>query len=208
MNPQICCVGCSRRATVGGKLRPMVSAVLSGIHQPEPATLYVPDVAHAARSPRQFSSQLGDEQVHHLESSLVHAAIKVMEHHLPGDRPALAHAEQLQDLVFLAGEVHALAGHLRGPLVAIDHEVAEPDQRLGALPRAADDRVDASEKPVLAHGLADAAVAPMQRSLTLFSRPRGTPSIRIGVATLAARSERSTCKPDMSGSSAASRMMS
>src|SRR3712207_8637786 len=47
-----------------------------------------------------------------LQFRLVHAAVEMVEEHLLRQGCSLAELEQLQHLVFLAGEVHAGARHL------------------------------------------------------------------------------------------------
>jgi hypothetical protein len=56
-----------------------------------------------------FLAQLADEDVDDLQLGLVHAAIEVVQEHFLGQRRALAEREQLQHLVFLAGQVDAVA---------------------------------------------------------------------------------------------------
>src|SRR4051812_10736689 len=63
------------------------------------------DVAVAAGRPDQLLAQLADEDVDDLQLRLVDAAIEMVEEHLLGERAALAQREQLDDAVFLAGEM-------------------------------------------------------------------------------------------------------
>ena len=67
------------------------------------------DVVLAPGGVRELLAQLADEHVDDLEFGLVHAAIEMIEEHLLGQRRALAEREQLQHLVFLAGQMHARA---------------------------------------------------------------------------------------------------
>ncbi len=70
----------------------------------------------------------------------------------------LRRREQLQHLVFLAGEVHARAVHLDGLGVEIDHEIAGLDDRLGVALGAAHDGVDARDQLVLVERLGHVVV--------------------------------------------------
>src|SRR3984957_17057907 len=58
---------------------------------------------------REFFAQLADEDVDDLELGLVHAAIEMIEEHLLGERRALPQREQLEHLIFFAGQVNAAA---------------------------------------------------------------------------------------------------
>src|SRR6478752_7185099 len=82
------------------------------------------DVVLAVRGVRQLLAKLADEHVDDLQFGLVHAAVEMIEEHLLGERGALAEREQLQHLVFLACEVHALAADLDRLGVEVDHEIA------------------------------------------------------------------------------------
>src|SRR6185437_9678001 len=88
------------------------------------------DVIVAVDRRRQFLAQLADEDVDDLEFGLVHAAIEMIEEHLLGEGGALAERKQLQHLIFLARQVHALAVHFHGFGVEIDGELAGDDHRL------------------------------------------------------------------------------
>ena len=70
----------------------------------------------------------------------------------------LRRREQLEHLVFLAGEVHALAADLHGLGVEIDHEVAGIDDRLRVALGAANDGVDAGDQLVLVERLGHVVV--------------------------------------------------
>ena len=111
------------------------------------------DEVLAAGRDRQLLPQLADEHVDDLELGLVHAAIEVIEEHLLGERGALAQRQELQHLVFLAGQMHALAADLDGLGVEIDDQVAGGDDRLGVALGAAHDGVDAGHQLVLVERL-------------------------------------------------------
>src|SRR5215203_3916398 len=65
------------------------------------------DVVLALRSVGELLAKLADENVDDLEFRLVHAAIEMVQEHLLRQRRAFAEREQLQHLVFLAGEMDA-----------------------------------------------------------------------------------------------------
>ncbi len=88
-------------------------------------------------------AQLADEDVDDLQLGLVHAAIEVVEEHFLGEGGSLAEREQLQHLVFLARQMHALAADFDRLGVEVDDEVAGLDHRLGVALGAAHDRMDA-----------------------------------------------------------------
>src|SRR5687768_13138530 len=116
------------------------------------------DIIVAAAGQAQLLAQLADEDVDDLELGLVHAAVKMVEEHLLGERRALAEREQLQHLVFLAGEVHAGAADFDRLLVEVDGEVAGVDDRLGMALGAPHDRVDARHQLVLVERLGHVVV--------------------------------------------------
>jgi len=103
-------------------------------------------------------AQLADEDVDDLQFGLVHAAIEMVQKHFLGQRGALAQGEQLQHLVFLARQMHALATDLDGLGVEIDHEIAGLDHRLGVALGTAHDRMDAGDQFVLVEGLGHVVV--------------------------------------------------
>src|ERR1700722_14696715 len=84
-----------------------------------------------------------------LQLRLVHAAIEMIEEHLLGQRRALAQREQLEHLVFLAGQMHARAVDFDRLGVEVDHEIAGLDDRLGMALGAPHDGVDARHQLVL-----------------------------------------------------------
>src|SRR6185437_1541332 len=116
------------------------------------------DVILAAGRDRKLLAQLADENVDDLEFGLVHAAIEMVEEHLLGERRPLAQGEQLEHLVFLAGQVHALAGDLYGLGVEVHSQIASLDDRLRMALAAADDGMDASDQLVLVEGLGHVVV--------------------------------------------------
>ena len=82
----------------------------------------------------------------------------MVEEHLLGQRGALAQGEQLQHLIFLAGQMHALAVDLHGLGVEVDDEIAGLDHRLGMALGAAHDGVDARHQLVLVERLGHVVV--------------------------------------------------
>src|SRR5271168_2911051 len=117
------------------------------------AAPYRLDEVAAAGGRRKLLAQLADEHVDDLEFGLVHPAVEMVEEHFLGQRRALAQREQLEHLIFLAGQMHARAVDLDGLLIEIDDEVAGDDDRLGVTLGAADDRVDARDEFVLVERL-------------------------------------------------------
>src|SRR5579859_7261203 len=112
-------------------------------------------------------AQLADEDVDDLQFRLVHAAIEVVQEHFLGQRGALAQAEQFQHLVFLAGQMHALAADFHRLGVEVDHEVAGLDHRLGVALRTAHDRMDAGHQFVLVEGFGHVVVGAVAETLYL-----------------------------------------
>src|SRR6202166_1563543 len=103
-------------------------------------------------------AQLADEDVDDLQFRLVHAAIEMVQEHFLDQRGALAERKQLQHLVFLARQMHALAADLDRLGVEIDHEIAGLDHRLGMALGAAHDRMDARNQLVLVEGFGHVVV--------------------------------------------------
>src|SRR3569833_3562270 len=101
------------------------------------------DVVLAARRHRKLLAQLADEDVDDLELGLVHAAVEMIEEHLLGKGGALAEREELQRLVFFAGQMHASRLHFDGLGVEVDREIAGLDARLRMALGATRDGVDA-----------------------------------------------------------------
>src|SRR5229473_224263 len=112
-------------------------------------------------------AQLADEDVDDLQFRLVHAAIEMVEEHFLGQRRAFAEREQLQHLVFLAGQMDALAADLDRLGVEIDHKIAGLDHRLGVALGTADDRMDAGDQFVLVEGFGHVVVGADAETLDL-----------------------------------------
>ena len=79
----------------------------------------------------------------------------------------LRRREQLEHLIFLAGQMHAGAVDFDGLLVEIDDEIAGDDDRLGVALGAADDRVDAGDQFVLVERLGQIVVGAVAEALHL-----------------------------------------
>src|SRR5262245_20946538 len=116
------------------------------------------DIVLPPRRRLQLLAQFTDEDVDDLELGLVHAAVEVVEEHFLGQGGALAQREQLQHLVFFAGQVHALIVHLDRLGIEIDLEFAGLDDRLGVALGAAHDGMDAGHQLVLVEGLGHVVV--------------------------------------------------
>ena len=99
----------------------------------------------------------------------------------------LRSAEQLQDPVFLAGQMHARGVDLDRLGVEIDDQIAGLDHRLGVTLGAPDDGVDARHQLVLVERLGHVVVGAEAEPLTLSSMPARPERIRIGVLHLATR---------------------
>src|SRR5262245_15535473 len=91
----------------------------------------------------------------------------MVEEHFLGEGGSLAEREQLQHLVFLARQVHALAADLDRLGVEIDHEVAGLDDRLGVTLGTAHDRVDTGNQFILVEGLGHVVVGTDAETLDL-----------------------------------------
>src|SRR6185437_1198831 len=125
------------------------------------------DVIVAARRLRQLLAQLADEHVDDLELGLVHAAIEMIEEHLFGQRRAFAQAEQLENAVFLAGQIHRMALDLDGAAVEVDRELAGADERFRMALGAANDRLDARDQLAAVEGLGQEVVGAKAQALDL-----------------------------------------
>src|SRR5215471_19708137 len=125
------------------------------------------DVVLAVRRVGELLAQLADEHVDDLELRLVHAAVEMVEEHLLGERRAFAQGEQLEHLVFFAGEMHARAVDLDGLGIEIDDEIAGLDDRLGMPLGAPHDRVDARHQLVLVEWLGHVVVGAEAEALDL-----------------------------------------
>ena len=91
----------------------------------------------------------------------------MIEEHLLGERGALAQREQLEHLIFFAGEVHALAADFDRLGVEVDDEVAGVDDRLRVALGAAHDGVDARDQLVLVERLGHVVVGAEAETLDL-----------------------------------------
>src|SRR5689334_15083239 len=78
------------------------------------------DVVLAGGGVGEFLAQLADEHVDDFELRLVHAAVEMVEEHLLGERGPFTQGEQLEHLVFLARQVHALTADFHRLGVEID----------------------------------------------------------------------------------------
>src|SRR5216684_1394938 len=112
-------------------------------------------------------AQLADEDVDDLQFGLIHAAIEMVEEHFLGQGGTLAEREQLQHLVFLAGQMDALASDLDGLGVEIDHEIAGLDHRLGVALGTTHDGMDTGDQLVLVERLGHVIVGADAETLDL-----------------------------------------
>ena len=104
------------------------------------------DIIAAIACIGEFFAELADENVDDLKFRLVHPAVEMVEKHFLCQGRALAQREQLQHLIFLAGQMHARARHLDGFPIEIDDEIAGRDDRLGVAFRAPYDGLNARDK--------------------------------------------------------------
>src|SRR5213595_2661035 len=125
------------------------------------------DKVAAFGSIRELLAQLADEDVDDLQLGLVHAAIEMVEEHFLGEGSSLAEREQLQHLVFLARQMHALAADLDRLGVELDDEIAGLNDRLGVALGTAHDGVDAGDQFVLVEGLGHVVVGADAETLDL-----------------------------------------
>ncbi len=91
----------------------------------------------------------------------------MVQEHLLGQGGALTQGEQLEHLVFLAGQMHPVAVHLHCLGVEVDGDVAGLDHRLGMALGAADHRVDAGHQFVLVERLGHVVVGAAAQGLHL-----------------------------------------
>src|SRR6516162_139693 len=75
-------------------------------------------------------AQIADKNIDDLELWRVHPAVEVIEKYLLGDNDALAHAEQLEDAVFPAGQPHRFVMYRDKAGFEIDDKVPSSDCRL------------------------------------------------------------------------------
>ena len=128
------------------------------------------DVVLAAGGLGQLLAQLADEHVDDLELGLVHAAVEMVEEHLLGQRGALAQREQLQDAVFLAGDVQPPAVGLDRARVHVDQQLAGADDRFGVALRAPHDRLDPGDQLGLVERLGQVVVGTAHQAAHLVGR--------------------------------------
>ncbi|MNY07295.1 hypothetical protein D3C86_1400940 [compost metagenome] len=121
----------------------------------------------AVRRRRQLLAQLADEDVDDLQFGLVHAAVQVVQEHFLGQGRALAEREQLQHLVFLAGQVHAVTIDLDRLGVQVHGDLAGVDDGLGVTLGATDHGVGARDQLVLVEGLGQIVVGAAAEGLDL-----------------------------------------
>jgi len=95
----------------------------------------------------------------------------MIEEHLLGQRRALPQGEQLEHLVFLAGQMHAGAVDLDRLLVQVHDEIAGRDDRLRVALGTADDRMNARDQFVLVERLGEIVVGAEAEAFTLSSMP-------------------------------------
>src|SRR4029077_13712142 len=76
------------------------------------ASQHLFDVILAARCVGEFPSQLADKHVDDLGLRLIHAAIEMVQETFFGERRVLAQCKELQDFVFLSGQMHTRAPDL------------------------------------------------------------------------------------------------
>src|SRR5450759_43454 len=125
------------------------------------------NVVLAIRRAGELLAQLANKDVDDLDLRLVHAAIEVVQEHFLGQRRALAQREELQNLVLLAGKMHARAVDLDRLGVEVDDEIAGPDDGLGVALGAADDGVDACHQLVLVEWFGHVVVGAEAETLDL-----------------------------------------
>src|SRR5205085_12404497 len=133
---------------------------LAWLAQHIPAAPHGLDVVFAIRGLRKLLTDLAHEDVNDLELRLVPAAIEMVEKHLLGARGALAHAQELQHLVFLPGKRHGSAAHLDRLCIEIDAELASVDDGLRRCLGPADNRLNARHELVLVKWLGHVVVGP------------------------------------------------
>src|SRR5215831_14245642 len=81
----------------------------------------------------EFLAQVADEDINDLRLRLVYSAIEVVEQHLLREDGTLAQAEELEDGILLAGQVHRLVIDRDNPGIEIDSQLACPDRRFGVV---------------------------------------------------------------------------
>src|SRR3546814_20630213 len=99
-----------------------------------------------------------DLDVDDLQLRLVHAAVEGVEAHLLGQRGALAQRQQLQDAVFLAGQVQRMALHPVAPGIQVDGQIPVTYARVRMHAGAAYFRLAAGDQLALLEGVRTVAV--------------------------------------------------
>ena len=97
----------------------------------------------ATRRLGQLFAQLADKDVDDFKLGLVHSCVKVVKKHFLCQRSAFAQAEQLENAIFLAGEMHWMIVDGDLASVEIDHQLADLDSRSAVALRMASDRPNA-----------------------------------------------------------------
>ena len=75
----------------------------------------------SARRLSKFFPELANKDVNDLDLGLVHPAVEVIEDHLLRQGRTLAEAEQFQDAVFLAAQVHRVVIDQDDALIQVHH---------------------------------------------------------------------------------------
>ncbi len=91
----------------------------------------------------------------------------MVEEHLLGERRTFAQAEQLKHLVFLAGEMDALALNLDRLGIQVHDDIAGTDDRFGMALGAANNGRDAGDQFVLVKGLCEIVVGAVTEGFDL-----------------------------------------
>ena len=115
----------------------------------------------------QLLPELADEDVDDLQLGLVHATVEVVEEHLLRQRRPLAQGEELEDLVFLAGEVDRLAVDLDRLRVEVHRRLSGGDRGLRVTLRAPHNRMDPGDQLVPMERLRHVVVGSETESLDL-----------------------------------------
>jgi hypothetical protein len=121
----------------------------------------------AARDFGEFLTQIADENVNDLELWLVHATISVVVEYFLGQRRALAQAQQLQHLIFFAGQVHATALNLDRFGIQVHGDAASLESRLRVTFRPADDRSNGCDEFLSVERFGQVVVSTKPKSLKL-----------------------------------------
>ena len=82
----------------------------------------------------------------------------MVEKHLLGQRRALAQAQQLDDAIFLGGQVDRLVVDGDGASGEVDGQAADVDHRMGVSLGTTNDRVDAGDQFAAVEGLGQVIV--------------------------------------------------